>query len=218
MLSQKKLADESGRERFGAKQIGQGEDAFQKRMEGLMRAAEAKKKPEDEEGEGEGETADAEAPPQTEALIIDPVDDDRTASNVLTTTQRLRPRVFRQNIENPQESCGHEIKTNRVGRLRRVWSACGPALEQFQRGIMAEVQTTLRNTVQQHADIYIQLYMIGIRREVARPTIMVCCTDRSARNEVERLLRASAIFEKYPEFGLGASALPLEQSVPAQAL
>lgn len=60
--------------------------------------------------------------------------------------------------------------------------------------------------------------MIGTRQETAKPIIMVCCTNAATRSLVEDSIRSSSVPEKYPQFGIGASALPLEQHVPAHTL
>lgn len=60
--------------------------------------------------------------------------------------------------------------------------------------------------------------MIGSRCETSRPILMVCCTDSTSRIDVERTIRNSRIPDIYPSFGLGASALPLENPGALRAL
>lgn len=132
--------------------------------------------------------------------------------------QCFRFGVFRKRLDKPENSCGREIATTRVRRSKHVWYPCGPALEKFEGDINIDIQTSLRNICQSHTDIYVRLYMIGSRCETARPIIMVCCTNTLGRKEAEDLLRASEIPQKYPEFGIGGSAFPLEHSQPARAL
>lgn len=130
----------------------------------------------------------------------------------------LRIGTFRKALKDPQDSCGREITTSRIRRSKHVWWASGPALEKFEHDIESEIHRALKNTCLTHADVYVRLYMIGTRQATARPIIMVCCTDSSGRDEAESLIRRSGILEKYPEFGIGASALPLEQPLPARLL
>ncbi|KAK3346134.1 hypothetical protein B0T25DRAFT_269799 [Lasiosphaeria hispida] len=123
----------------------------------------------------------------------------------------------RKKLANPQESCGREILTTRIGR-KRAWWACGSAMKQFESEIEDDLDSALRNTALGYADIYIRLYMIGSRPETAGPIIMVCCSNPTVKDDAESSIRRSGILQKYPEFRLGASALPLEQPQPARAL
>ncbi|KAK0725073.1 hypothetical protein B0H67DRAFT_641531 [Lasiosphaeris hirsuta] len=124
---------------------------------------------------------------------------------------------LRKKLANPQDSCGREILTTRIGR-KRAWWACGPAMKQFESEIEDDLDSALRNTALGYADIYIRLYMIGSRPETAGPIIMVCCSNSVVKDGAESSIRRSGILQKYPEFRLGASALPLEQPQPARAL
>jgi hypothetical protein len=85
-------------------------------------------------------------------------------------------------------------------------------MKRFDDEIVPKIEDLLRNLDLGEADIYIRLYMIGSDRTKSRPVIMVCCTNSGARDNVEGMIRKSNILGDYPEYRLGASALPLEQS------
>ncbi|KAK8039982.1 hypothetical protein PG993_008393 [Apiospora rasikravindrae] len=108
--------------------------------------------------------------------------------------------------------------TTRLGRAKSAWWAHGAALERFEKDIEPLIGATLRNIELGYADIYYRLYMIGRRAETSRPIIMICCTESRVRNDVESIIRQSGVLDEYPEFGLGACALPLEQPSPARPL
>lgn len=81
----------------------------------------------------------------------------------------------------------------------------------FDTEIVGEIEGLLKNVDLGDADIYLRLYMIGKSPEKSRPVIMVCCSNLRVRTQAELAIRESRIPEEYPEFALGASALPLEQ-------
>ena len=60
--------------------------------------------------------------------------------------------------------------------------------------------------------------MVGTNQLTARPVIMVCCSNAQVRIQVEKSIRESHILREFPAFGLGASALPLDQQGPIQPL
>ncbi|KAM7190952.1 hypothetical protein V8F33_009185 [Rhypophila sp. PSN 637] len=126
-------------------------------------------------------------------------------------------KTFRKKLASPQDSCGREIPTARSGK-KKAWWACGQALQTFEQDIQEDLDAALLNKGLGYADIYARLYMIGNRPETATPIIMICCTSQSVRSEAESSIRNSGMLKKYPEFGLGASSLPLEQRSPAVAL
>ncbi len=126
--------------------------------------------------------------------------------------------TLRKRFENPEASCAGEVTTTRLGRSKQAWSSRGPALEKFEQHIFPEIESILRNIDLGYAEIYIRLYMIGTKQDSAAPIIMVCCSNSSVRSDVESAIRRSDVPRFYPEFGIGASALPLEQPVPARAL
>ncbi|KAK4198778.1 hypothetical protein QBC40DRAFT_330475 [Triangularia verruculosa] len=131
----------------------------------------------------------------------------------------LRSTTFRRKRwEDPELSCGEIITTSRLGFLKKAWGARGPALERFDAEIVPNIEDVLRNIDIGYVDIFVRLYMIGTRQETSRPIIMICCTNPLARSLVEDAVRNSSIPERFPDFGIGASALPLEQPVPARAL
>lgn len=122
-----------------------------------------------------------------------------------------------KSLPEPQLSCSKEITTTRVGK-NKAWWACGPALATFEAEIKEELDSSLRNVGLGDADIYYQLYMIGRTRETADPIVMMCCLDRSVRMHAESSVRKSDVLSRFPEFRLGASALPLEQPLPSREL
>ncbi|KAH6843266.1 hypothetical protein B0I37DRAFT_384074 [Chaetomium sp. MPI-CAGE-AT-0009] len=137
----------------------------------------------------------------------------------LTASTRLR-RVtgFRKKWKSAELSCSREIDVSRRGLRKRVWWPCGPAMEKFDREIVGEIEGLLKNVDLGDADIYLRLYMIGRSPETSRPVIMVCCSDPRVRAQAEEAIRESRVPEEYPEFALGASALPLEQPGLVRAL
>jgi hypothetical protein len=84
-------------------------------------------------------------------------------------------------------------------------------MQKFDSEIVGEIEGLLKNVDLGDADIYLRLYMIGKSPEKSRPVIMVCCSNLRVRTQAELAIRESRIPEEYPEFALGASALPLEQ-------
>jgi hypothetical protein len=123
---------------------------------------------------------------------------------------------FRKKLKYPHLSCGREIDISSRGLNRkRAWwplECPGSAMKRFDDEIVPKIEDLLRNLDLGEADIYIRLYMIGSDRTKSRPVIMVCCTNSGARDNVEGMIRKSNILGDYPEYRLGASALPLEQS------
>ncbi|KAK8093576.1 pngase family [Apiospora hydei] len=130
------------------------------------------------------------------------------------------PRVptFGKKWASPELSCGTQIMTTRLGCAKRAWWAHGAALEKFEKDIEPLIGATLRNIELRYTEIYYRLYMIGKRAETSRPIIMICCTEPRVKNDVESIIRQSGVLNEYPEFGLGACALPLEQPTPARPL
>jgi hypothetical protein len=91
-------------------------------------------------------------------------------------------------------------------------------MQKFDKEIVGEIEGLLKNVDLGDADIYLRLYMIGKSPEKSRPVIMVCCSNLRVRTQAELAIRGSRIPEEYPEFALGASALPLEQPSLIRAL
>jgi hypothetical protein len=91
-------------------------------------------------------------------------------------------------------------------------------MERFDKAIAPEIEGLLKNADLGDADIYLRLYMIGRSATTSRPVIMVCCSNAEVRTRAEEAIRASQIPQVYPEFALGASALPLEQPGLIRAL
>ncbi|KAI1772654.1 hypothetical protein F4818DRAFT_425049 [Hypoxylon cercidicola] len=117
----------------------------------------------------------------------------------------------------PAQSIGRQIMSHRLGR-RRAWWPRGPALETFEKEIQPSINTILDCVDLCYADILIIPYMIGREPDKANPVVMICCTNRDTRNDVEVRIRSSGLLDKYPGFGLGAAALPLENSAPSRLL
>ncbi|KAK1755431.1 hypothetical protein QBC47DRAFT_380386 [Echria macrotheca] len=126
--------------------------------------------------------------------------------------------TLRKKLADPERSCGREILTTRVPRSKRVWWCCGAAMEKFEAEIAPKIDDQLRNVDLGYADIFVRLYMVGSRANNSRPIIMVCCTDTAVRTNAETEIRRSGLLNEFPEFGIGQSALPLEQPTAARAL
>ncbi|KAK3291318.1 uncharacterized protein B0H64DRAFT_410344 [Chaetomium fimeti] len=133
-------------------------------------------------------------------------------------TQLRRVTGLRKKWKSSELSCSREIDVSRRGLRKRVWWPCGPAMEKFDNEIVAEIEGLLKNVDLGDADIYLRLYMIGRSPEASRPVIMVCCSNPRVRTQAEDAIRQSRVPEEYPEFALGASALPLEQPGLVRAL
>jgi hypothetical protein len=118
---------------------------------------------------------------------------------------------FRKKFENAERSCWSEIDVSTRGLRKRVWWPCGSAMETFDNKIIPEIDGLLKNVELGDADLYLRLYMIGSRPSISRPVIMVCCANAQVRAQAEDAIRRSDILQPYPGFGLGSSALPLEQ-------
>ncbi|KAH9903981.1 hypothetical protein F4778DRAFT_780665 [Xylariomycetidae sp. FL2044] len=115
----------------------------------------------------------------------------------------------------PKASIGQQIPSSRIGSRKAWWPrGTGPALEAFERNILGEIENALRTLDLTNADLCIKLYMIGRNEDNANPIIMICCLNRDVRSTAKELVRASDILDRYPGFGLGAAALPLECKVP----
>ncbi|KAK4171331.1 hypothetical protein QBC36DRAFT_315889 [Triangularia setosa] len=82
---------------------------------------------------------------------------------------------------------------------------------------MPDIKDVLRNIDIGYANIFVRLYIIGKRQETSMPMLMIC-SNPDARALVEGAIRGSSPPAKFPEFGLGASALPWEQHGPARTL
>lgn len=111
-------------------------------------------------------------------------------------------------------SCSLEIQVARPRFRERAWLSRGPVMETFDRVIAPEIQKLLSNADLEDAQLYLRLYMIGKEPAKSRPVIMVCCTNSRARALAEQVIRDSAVLENYPDFGLYACAIPLEQPSP----
>ncbi|KAK4244321.1 hypothetical protein C7999DRAFT_17406, partial [Corynascus novoguineensis] len=120
------------------------------------------------------------------------------------------PQQF-EKMATPEQSCSRELNIARRGLRKQAWWACGPAMEQFDRDIFPLIEKLLRNADLGNEDLYLRLYMIGKSRSMSRPVIMVCCSNPRVRAQAEESIRASSIPDTYPEFALGACAIPLEQ-------
>ncbi|KAI0414891.1 hypothetical protein F5X98DRAFT_235655 [Xylaria grammica] len=118
---------------------------------------------------------------------------------------------------NPQESIGRQIPSSRVGR-RKVWYSRGPAQETFEKAIQPEIENNLKRSDLGRAEMFIRLYMIGRSSENANPIIMICCTNKKARDAAEATIRESGLLEGYKGFGLGTATLPLEHPTPVRHL
>ncbi|KAI0539605.1 hypothetical protein GGR58DRAFT_524383 [Xylaria digitata] len=118
---------------------------------------------------------------------------------------------------NPQESIGRQILSSRVG-TRKVWYSQGPALEAFEKVIQPEIENNLKQLDLGRAEIFIRLYMIGRNSENANPIIMICSTNKTAREAAEATIRESGLLKEHQGFGLGAAALPLEHPTPVRRL
>jgi len=91
-------------------------------------------------------------------------------------------------------------------------------MEKFEQEIAPKIDDQLRNVDLGYADIFVRLYMVGSRANNSRPIIMVCCTDAAVRANAETEIRRSGLLDGFPEFGIGQSALPLEQPTMSRAL
>jgi hypothetical protein len=91
-------------------------------------------------------------------------------------------------------------------------------MEKFDSDIALEIEGLLKHVDLGDADIYLRLYMIGKSPSKSRPVIMVCCSNSQVRAQAEEAIRASQIPQLYPEFSLGACAIPLEQPGLIRAL
>ncbi|KAI0548870.1 hypothetical protein F4679DRAFT_287711 [Xylaria curta] len=117
----------------------------------------------------------------------------------------------------PQESIRRQIPSSRVSN-RMVWWPQGPALEIFEKFIQPEIENILKVVDLGHADLFIRLYMIGRKAESANPIVMVCCTNKKAREAAEATIRESGLLSEHKGFGLGRTALPLEHPAPVRRL
>lgn len=126
-------------------------------------------------------------------------------------TPLRRMTTFRRRCKDSEQSCAREIDVSSRGLRKRAWWPCGPAMQRFDQEIAPEIEGLLKNADLGDADIYLRLYMIGRSPARSRPVIMVCCSNAQVRTRAEEAIRTSQIPQAYPEFALGASALPLEQ-------
>nr|QPI70958.1 Dipeptidase [Chaetomium cochliodes] len=134
-----------------------------------------------------------------------------TIFRLTATTQLRKVTGLQKRWESAELSCSREIDVCRRRLKKRAWWPCGPAMHIFDSEIVGEIEELLKNVELGDADIYLRLYMIGKSPEKSRPVIMVCCSNLRVRTQAELAIRESRIPEQYPEFALGASALPLEQ-------
>ncbi|KAI6086653.1 hypothetical protein F4821DRAFT_237693 [Hypoxylon rubiginosum] len=117
----------------------------------------------------------------------------------------------------PAQSIGRQIMSRRLGR-RKAWWPRGPALDIFEKEIHPAIEAILKSVDLCYVDILIIPYMIGRDPDKANPVVMICCTNTETRNDAEVRIRSSGLLDKYPGFGLGAAALPLESSAPCRLL
>lgn len=128
----------------------------------------------------------------------------------------------RKKLPDPKSCCGGEIPQHitspRVHWPKRVWYTCVEAMEKFEKEIVSDIESVLRNTELGYADLFLRVFMIGRQAERASPKIMICCINSAVRKDAERAIRESGIMQQYPEYGLGATALPLNEPIPSQEL
>ncbi|KAI1271031.1 hypothetical protein F5Y07DRAFT_393063 [Xylaria sp. FL0933] len=117
----------------------------------------------------------------------------------------------------PEQSMGRQIPSLRI-RRRQVWWARGPALETFEKDIQPEIEHHLSALDFGYSDLFVRLYMIGRNPETANPIIMLCSTDKRAREAAEATIRQDGLLEGHKGFGLGTAALPLEHPAPVRRL
>lgn len=60
--------------------------------------------------------------------------------------------------------------------------------------------------------------MIGREPDRTNTVIMIRCTNRDTRKDIEFRIRSSGLLDRYPGFGLSAAALPLETSPMSRLL
>jgi hypothetical protein len=118
---------------------------------------------------------------------------------------------------NPQESIGRQIPSSRV-RKHKVWWSRGPASEAFEKTIRPEIEHNLKGLDLGRAELFITLYMIGRKPENANPVVMLCCTDKRARDAAEATIRESGLLVEHKGFRLGVAVLPLEHPAPVRRL
>ncbi|KAH6640349.1 hypothetical protein F5144DRAFT_560061 [Chaetomium tenue] len=141
-----------------------------------------------------------------------------TIFRLTASTQLRKVTGLQKRWKSAELSCSREIDVSRRGLRKRAWWPCGPAMQKFDTEIVGEIEELLKNVELGDADIYLRLYMIGKSQEKSRPVIMVCCSNPRVRTQAEEAIRESRIPKEYPEFALGASALPLEQPGLVRAL
>ncbi|EAQ85320.1 predicted protein [Chaetomium globosum CBS 148.51] len=141
-----------------------------------------------------------------------------TIFRLTASTQLRKVTGLQKRWKSAELSCSREIDVSLRGLRKRAWWPCGPAMQKFDSEIVGEIEELLKNVELGDADIYLRLYMIGKSPEKSRPVIMVCCSNPRVRTQAEEAIRESRIPKEYPEFALGASALPLEQPGLVRAL
>lgn len=118
-------------------------------------------------------------------------------SGLLKRNQNLWP--------DPEASTG--TLHRKMGRFY-CWEAVGPARELFIQ-IAEEIKIYLEKSSDpvSHTVTW-TMYMIGLTKQCAKPTIMFCCQVPSPRKQARRLIEESAILEKYPGIVTGDSTRP----------
>ena len=100
----------------------------------------------------------------------------------------------------------------------QCWEAVGPAKEKYD-----EVSVQIKSLLESRHEylnegicvrrwLMFGLYMIGRTKELARPTIIFSCENKTQRLRAQRLVRESGILNGYPGVALGEASRPLRLS------
>lgn len=91
-----------------------------------------------------------------------------------------------------------------------VWCPVRQAIEQYNSKIRREIERVLQNIKTDGSSFLIRLCMIGRKGEKANPTIMIFSANRETSKIFEASVRRSGILDRYPDFHLSSSTIPLE--------
>ncbi|TDZ33043.1 hypothetical protein C8035_v006182 [Colletotrichum spinosum] len=94
----------------------------------------------------------------------------------------------------------------------KAWHAQGPGLDLFDSELRPRILALLANTTlteNEEAPLLIRLYMIGVTADLSKPTVFICCVQKTVRENAESCVRRDGIV-KCHGFSLASSALCLE--------
>lgn len=135
---------------------------------------------------------------------------------VLTSTTTTRPSLMRLPLPSTFKANPWPDPLDSIGKSQcslgreHCWEAIGPAGEISKSSIFTEISSFLQSRYEELIDgvpdprlLMFEMYMIGRKKDRARPTILFICANKLQRQRAVKLVRQSGILEAQPAIVLG---------------